>query len=513
MISTLVSPYSFAQPPSIEWQKLYGGSLFDEGRYIQQTSDNGYIVASFSKSTDGDITNNHGEHDYWLLKLDSAGNKQWEKSYGGSSHEFLNMVKQTTDGGYIMVGVASSNDGDITVNYGLSDVWIVKVDVAGDLQWQKSYGGSHIDKGISIEQTQDGGYIVAGETRSNDGDIIGNHGNIDSWVFKINSSGNIVWQKVLGGSGNEAAMRALETPNGYIVGGATGSSNTGDVPANFGAIDVWIVQLDINGAIQWSNTYGGSLQDDLSEIIPTSDGGYVISASSASNDGNLTSNNGLTDYWVFKISSAGTLQWQNSFGGTYSDRAQILYPYGYGYIMAGLSYSSDLDVIGNHGQGDCWLVYVDNSGSMIWSKSLGGTGNDYGWGMFQTSDGGCVIAGLSTSADGDLIGLTNQGDGDLWIIKLSPPADLGISAPNSFSEEAMWLFPNPSSGVTNLQLSNSDYQSLEIYDNNGRRVKQVTLKESSTCRQLNLEGLDNGIYFIRAVNSKGNEIQEKFIKN
>jgi hypothetical protein len=225
------------------WQKSFGGSLFDRAYSIQQTTDGGYIVAGESGSTDGDVTGNHGSADGWVVKLDSSGKIIWQKSLGGSSIDFSNSIQQTTDGGYIVAGYSFSNSENVTGNHGDFDSWVVKLNSSGNITWQKSLGGSNRDEAKSIQQTTDGGYIVAGYSYSINGDVTGNHGGFDSWVVKLNSSGNITWQKSLGGSENDEATSIQQTTDGgYIVAGYAWS-NDGDITGNHSSRDYWVVKL------------------------------------------------------------------------------------------------------------------------------------------------------------------------------------------------------------------------------------------------------------------------------
>ena len=185
--------------PEIQWAKCYGGSEYDAALSIQQTTDGGYIVAGLSLSNDNDVSGNHGGEDYWIVKLTSTGSIEWQKSLGGSGEDRASSVIQTTDGGYIIAGTSNSNDGDVSGNHGRDDYWIVKLSSTGILEWQKSLGGSGDDDANSIQQTTDGGYIIAGGSNSNDGDVSGNHGSDDYWIVKLAPSGSIEWQKSLGG--------------------------------------------------------------------------------------------------------------------------------------------------------------------------------------------------------------------------------------------------------------------------------------------------------------------------
>ena len=181
-----VNNKSLAQAPTIEWQKCLGGTNDDRAYSIQQTSDGGFIVASITGSNDGDVSGNHGYDDAWVVKLNSSGNIEWQKCLGGTSYDVANSIQQTSDGGFIVSGYTGSNDGDVSGNHGVYDYWVVKLNSSGDIEWQKCLGGTDYDYAYSIHQTSDGGFIVAGNTASNDGDVSGNHGASDAWVVKLN---------------------------------------------------------------------------------------------------------------------------------------------------------------------------------------------------------------------------------------------------------------------------------------------------------------------------------------
>ena len=297
----LITGFSIGQVPVIEWQKSLGGTGFDYASSIQETSDGGYIVAGRSTSNDGDVTGNHGGYDFWVVKLDINGNITWQKSLGGSNVDYAFSIQETSDNGYIVAGRSSSNDGDVTGNHGSDDFWIVKLDINGNITWEKSLGGTGTESALSIQQTLDGGYIVAGRSTSNDGDLTGNYGGYDIWIVKLDINANITWQKSLGGTGAEYANSIQETSDGgYIVAGYS-QSNDGDVTANNGSFDFWIIKLDVNGNITWEKSLGGSDFDSAHSIHQTTDGGYIVAGSSLSNDGDVTVNYGNNDCWIVKF--------------------------------------------------------------------------------------------------------------------------------------------------------------------------------------------------------------------
>ena len=238
-----VNNKSLAQAPTIEWQKCLGGSNDDWAYSIQQTSDSGLIVAGYTESSNGDVSGNHGAYDYWVVKLNSSGDILWQICLGGTNVDVAYSIQQTSDEGFIVAGYTCSNEGDVSGNHGNSDYWVVKLNSSGTIEWQKCLGGTDGDYANSIQQTSDGGFIVAGQTYSNDGDVSGNHGGSDAWVVKLNSSGNIEWQKCLGGTGWDWENSIQQTSDGgFIVAGYT-NSNDGDVSGNHGSKDYWVVKL------------------------------------------------------------------------------------------------------------------------------------------------------------------------------------------------------------------------------------------------------------------------------
>ncbi|MCD6124258.1 T9SS type A sorting domain-containing protein [bacterium] len=343
----------FAQP-HIVWQKSFGGSDDDWAQSIQQTADGGFIVAGMSESNNGDISGNHGYSDCWIVKLNSSGSIVWQKCLGGSNWDCAYSIQQTLDGGFIMAGVSCSNDGDVSGNHGGCDCWIVKLDSYGNIVWQKCLGGSYWDGAYSIQQTLDGGFIVAGVSNSNDGDVSGNHGYADYWVVKLNSSGDIEWQKCLGGSFWDYALSVQQTSDGgYIVAGVS-CSNNGDVSGNHGGSDYWIVKLDSYGSMVWQKCLGGSGYDIAYSVQQTTDGGFIVAGYSNSNDGDVSGNHGSSDYWVARLNSSGNIIWQKCLGGSGYDIAHsIQQTTDGGFIVTGWSSSNDGDVIGHH-PGEYW---------------------------------------------------------------------------------------------------------------------------------------------------------------
>jgi len=363
--------------------KTFDATAFDDGAYsIQQTSDGGYIVAGVVDSSGYGA----GFGDLWVFKLDNGLNIQWEKTYGAASEEGAYAIQQTADGGYVVAGYTfSSGAGD-------ADFWILKLDASGNVTWQKAYGGINEDVAQAIRQTSDGGYIVVGRTLSFSAGT--------AWVLKLNSSGSIVWQKVYGGTGNVASPDTVQqtSDGGYIIAGemmAIGSTTMAG----------WVLKLDGSGTVLWQNTYNANQFDHFYFVQQTSDSGYIVAGLSS------TTTLPLTSYaWIVKLSSSGSVVWNKTYGVTGSDYAAIVRQTSDGgYIVAGA-----IGLVS--GNSNTWVLKLDSSGNVMWQKAYGGGGDWYPGGIQQTSDGGYVSAGI-TAAFGSNIS-------DAWVMKLDGYGDI-----------------------------------------------------------------------------------------
>lgn len=482
-----------AQAPLIQWQKSFGGLEEDNASSVWQTTDGGYIVAGTSLSHDGDITNTHVAHDYWLVKTDAAGQLLWQVSLGGHSSDWATAMQQTTDGGYIVAGYTMSNDVDVSGNHGGVDFWVVKLNSTGTIQWQKALGGSGGDYANSIQQCTDGGYIVAGYTNSSNGDVTGLHGIAnDYWVVKLNSAGNIQWQKTLGGTYSDEATSVIQcTDGGYIVAGYT-LSKDGDVTDLHGAPDsyhdYWIVKLNSAGAIEWQKTLGGPGVDKAYAIKQCSDDGYIVAGYTMSNGGDVTATHGsYQDYWVVKINSTGSIQWQKTLGGTDDDRAySVLQSSDGGYVVAGYANSTNGDVTNNHGGPDYWIVKLNSNGDMEWQKAMGGAVEDHAYAIQQCTDGGYIVAGNSGSSNGDIT--VNHGTYDYWVVKLS-----GVTAIDETTEDGnIGVFPVPAQNKVSIDAPyGADIKLLNLQ---GETIRHTVKADIPLV--FDITTLANGIYIV-----------------
>ena len=415
-------------------RKLLGGTGSEFAQAIRQTSDGGFIIAgSSSSSNTGTLLglNNNGLNDYWIIRLNNSGDVMWQKLLGGSNNDDPYSIQQTSDGGFIVAGSSySTNSGTLLGlnNNGLNDYWILRLNSSGDIVWQKLLGGSSFDEAYSIQQTSDGGFIVGGYSNSsNTGTLTGltNNGNADDWILKLDSNGNIVWQKLLGGSSVDEARSIQETSDGgFIVAGNSGSTNgtLSGIMGN-GNSDYWILKLTSSGNIEWQKLYGGSASDIGRSIHQTTDGGYIVAGHSiSSNTGTLLglTNSGGADYWILRLDDSGNLVWQKLTGGNAGDQAFSVQQTGDGgFVVAGNSASTNITGLTNNGNADTWVIKMNSSGVTSWQKMLGGSDDDYGRAIQQTADDGFIIVAYSSSTNsGTLLGLTNNGSNDYWVVKL-----------------------------------------------------------------------------------------------
>ncbi|WGS64977.1 fibronectin type III domain-containing protein [Marinitoga aeolica] len=398
------------------WQKTFGGSNGDMAHSIQQTTDGGYIVAGTTYSNDGDVSGNHGYYDYWIIKLDEKGNLKWQKTFGGSDMDEAYSIQETSDNNFIIAGYTRSTDKDISNNHGNFDYWIIKTDSEGNLLWQKTFGGNGEDIAFSILETNNDNFIIAGTSASNNGKFSNNHGDFDYWIIKTNNEGNLLWQKNFGGSDWDIAYSMQKTnDNCFIIVGYT-KSNDNDILFNHGNFDYWIVKIDSYGNLLWQKTFGGSNDDYAQSIEKTSDGGFIIVGYTNSNDSDVTDNHGDYDYWVIKIDNNGNLLWQKTFGGSKNDYAyNIKKTIDNNFIISGESYSNDGDVTDNHGNYDYWIIKIDNNGNLLWQKTFGGSDNDCAQSVEEANYGSLIITGYTKSNNGDIT--NNHGSYDYWIIK------------------------------------------------------------------------------------------------
>jgi regulation of enolase protein 1 (concanavalin A-like superfamily) len=269
----------------MSWSKTFGRSFGDYGHSVEQTSDGGYVVAGCA------FTDYVSQDDVCMVRVDSSGQEIWYKTLGGPSSDEGNSVKQTSDGGYVIVGH--------TFSYGTDDrdVWLIKTDANGDTLWTRTFGGVNPDGGTSVQQTSDGGYIIAGYACSFGA------GDVDVWLIKTDDHGDTLWTRAFGGASADNGAAVQQTSDGgYIIAGSTCSLGAGDA-------DVWLIKTDNHGDTLWTRAFGGASAENGAAVQQTSDGGYILAGSTESYGA------GDRDVWLLKTDASGNKVWTRRSAG------------------------------------------------------------------------------------------------------------------------------------------------------------------------------------------------------
>ena len=369
-----------------KWESCYGGIGWDEGLGLTELNDNYYIVGR-TESFEGDISHNHGLDDVWFLEIDSLGNLLMEKTLGGMKSDGGHDIRKLNDSVFYITAMTNSSDGDISNNLwpeSNSCIWVLQVDTQGEIIWEKVHGGSKIDWMRDMEITNDGGVLCLCLTTSDDGDVSNPNGGWDMWLFKLNSSGEMQWEMSLGGEGSDNAGGVIQTQDmGYLVVGNT-------------------------------NGYGGGNYDTTCNYhgVP----------------------GGWKDAWIIKLDSLRNIEWQQCYGGSYHEWATNIIELVDGYIILGTTESNDGDVSGFNGivgdpysGSDIWVFKIDKQSNLIWQKCLGGSYYEWARNIFPTTDGGIMVVGSTQSDDGDVEGFNGiQAGGwdDVWFTKLDSLGNL-----------------------------------------------------------------------------------------
>ena len=452
-----------AQAPEIQWQHRMGGSGFESADNFDIATD-GYILGSSSDSNiSADKTeDSRGGIDYWIVKTDETGTRQWDKTIGGASPEFeedfLTDIKVTFDGGFILCGTSNSplsgEKMEAPIN-GSYDYWIVKTDSNGVIQWQNVIGGDGTDVPTDMDVTSDGGYIIGGRSEStiSADKTEDTRGAGDYWIVKLDAAGNVQWDKTLGGSEYDYLTSINQTVDGgYLVAGYSLSGISGDKTEGLnGGFDLWIIKLDATGAIVWQNTIGGSGDETMVDVVATTDGGYLLPATSISPvSGDKTEpNRGVIDLWMVKISESGAVQWDKTLGGSEDDSATTALESSDGnFVVVGYTMSpvSGDKTVPLYGEVDSWVLKINSMGSILWQKEIGGSGEEALFKISETSDGGYFLSGGTTSEISNDIVDAPLGGYDLWTLKLAPD-DLKLSESPLTEVKA---YPNPALESVNI---------------------------------------------------------------
>lgn len=404
--------------------------------------------------------------DIWLVKTDSLGDTLWTKIYGGDQYDQAGSVQQTDDGGYIITGGTSSFGSSI-------DLWLLRTDSLGDTLWTKTYGDTGYDYGHALQITDDGQYIITGWKEVNNRDV---------WLLKVDTLGDTIWTKCYGDSLQDEGWDVKQTTDGgYIITGYTFSNAT--------TTDLWLLKTDSLGDTLWTKRYGGAAFDDGCSVQQTSDNGFIITGRTTSFGA------GYWDAWLLKTDAYGDTLWTHTYGGPNSDRSRsVQIMPDSGYVLFG-----DTQPYGM-GHLDVWLVRTDIDGSLLWEGTYGGALSELGWCCRLTSDIGFILLGATHSFGAGAL--------DLLLVRLdSEPVGIDEYMTSEIDEDRVEIFPNPFKNRINIRLNIScknSQTSAAIYNVLGQKIKELHVMYGTLgASECTWDGHDdhgnrtpNGIYFL-----------------
>lgn len=472
---------SFGQDLTIDWSEHYGGSANDIPNQMITTNDGGFAIIGSTGSTDEDVSSNAGNGDVWLIKIDNSGNLQWEKTFGGSEGDNGYGIVQTSNNDFLFVGLTRSSDGDVSNNHGDADIWILMVDQNGNMIWEKTYGGSDYESPDDIIKSADGGFIISGFSQSTDGDF----DDLGSWVFKIDANGNLDWKKEF-----EPGHGPLIPLDGNTF--AFGISNS-------------LYKLDeTDGSIIWQNDYN----------VPNSQDNLIILNGVRGNNSDilligLKLGTDQAEFPALRVNSSdGNVIWNNVYSYDYSSPTSVaigvdILPLSNGnFLLLADSYRiGDPNDVGKNN----WLILTDENGDVLSENHFGGSGIEFTNQIYfdkgsivKTQSGDIAIVSRTTSSDGDVPG--NYGGDDFWAYGIS--GELNVT---NHKKKSISVYPNPTSGSVNF---NKTVDHIEVFDLLGEKVKSYEYPTKT----IDISSLNEGVYIIKARNIEQGEQTMKVIK-
>ncbi|OYQ35454.1 hypothetical protein CHU92_10775 [Flavobacterium cyanobacteriorum] len=506
----------------ILWEKSYGGRHADYLFDAQPSADYGFILAGSSLSNAGGnkTEGNMGNLDYWIWKMNEAGELDWQKNLGGTGQDLLHCIRTTRDGGFILAGTSDSPSGLHKKDScrGGTDLWIVKLDAKGGEQWQRTIGGSGQELLRGIVQTTDGGYIIGASSASDVSPEIlkgrqdpygkweSSRGGLDFWIIKLDKNGDIKWQRTLGGLYADVLESIEQTADGgYIIGGHSNSPASPDKPDNgYGSGDYWILKLDQDGAVAWQRDFGGDEDDHLYALKQVADGGYIAGGSSASpaNGSKKKSNRKGTDMWVLRLDDKGELLWEETYHVGEADLLTAIVANRDGSFLLGGYTRSESAAAAQADRkeiNDYITLKINAKGEEQWRRAIGSSGEDILRKMIETRDGGYLLAGTSkgqVSRDRN----SGKGSNDFWIVKLKDNDKEKTGEKRDMLEAA----PNPAEQFTNIIVG---YEFLSgtatVYDLAGRQLQAFPVTDRTI--PVDLGGYPQGIYIVEVRTNAGTD--------
>lgn len=511
------------------FQIILGGINQDYCSSIQNTNDGGFIIAGTTNSFGSD------SGDVYIIKINTVGDTMWTKTFGGINQDYCSSIQNTSDGGFIILGSTNS------FGAGNYDVYLLKIDSIGNLQWSKTYGGIDYDSGRTIQETTDGGFIIGGETKSF------GVGYFNIYLIKINIIGDTSWTKTYGKTDTNLRFRHIEqtTDGGFVIVGGFLDNNSYDF------WDIYVLKTDSIGNLQWNNLIyncgisrsGPASQDFASSIIQTTDGGFVITGN--------TENCNIGDEYVYliKLNYNGGHIWSKLYGGPsyYNTGYSVKQTLDNGFVVVGITNSFGF------GMQDVYILKTDSNGNLIWSKTYGGASNDLASSIQITNDGGFIFGGITNSLgaggyDVYIIktdSLGNSGCNETIPLTRTPSSYTGqssinitilstrtiINNPNTLvncggtlnklcsigiyettSENIFSLFPNPANNYFDLFSNHLIIKGeIQLFNILGKMVLKENLDNESEIR-INIKNISDGIYFVKVIDRENHFCKQLIIE-
>jgi len=504
--------FSSAQNFTISNQTTFGGDQKDYVSSVIYTSDHSILVSGTTKSgATGDKTEvNRGGFDFLVVKYDLEYNEIWQKTIGGDAYDNSFDAIELSDASYLLAGFSASGiSGDKTDPLiGAADYWLIKLDPNGEILWQKVYGAEGSNSINRILELNDGSIIVCGTSNA---DISGvktenSKGGTDYWIIKIDTNGNIIWDRTIGSDASEYYPDVLKDENEdlYIVGYTFGNISGDKTENNYdNSQDVWVVKMDTDGNIIWDKTIGSNETEYSALAVYNSGYIYIAMGSDGEIGGlkteaNFNSTNGYTDTWLVKLDLDGNLIWDKTIGGIGPDGPSDIVALDNEHIL--LSNGSSSNISGNKtedriGHGDNWLVNIDVNANIIWDKTIGGLDGDYGARIALINENQFILAGNSTSGVGGNKTDYCRGEEDFWVYTLDVSQNINELTETS---QELNIYPNPANNFVQIEWNVSSNQKIEIFNITGQEIYSNQLTDNNL--KINVSSFEKGIYVLRVGN-------------
>jgi hypothetical protein len=486
--------------PAMLWMKGIGGGGVDQmGRAVTQTADGGFIVniSTSAVANTGNIdsfcsfTN---KRSIFLKYSADASSLEWSKCFGTAGDSGFVYLFPQANGDYIIGGAFGAS---------VSGGWLItRQDATGNTIWQRNHSRDHGSVFSSMLATEDGGFIMMGEANRTDTNVLIHYGSwmtSDFWIMKVDSNGYKLWSRVVGGTDDETVGALVPGPdNGFYVVGGTSSTDY-DCTGNHGGADAYVARFDDTGGIMWHRCFGGSLNDEASAACSNGKGGLIVASYASSSDYDVHNHILGADYWVMEVDSAGSILWDNCYGGLF-DRIPKA-------ICRATDGSIWINGIRRDFNDHVYLVHTDSVGNELHSATLTSSQQDWGQ-MIHPLPGGFVLAGgYYGSNDGPFSSLASYGSSDVYLSMYAPwPA----ATKEVFNAKSFRIFPNPVDKLLHIEIKEAGtVHSITIADVAGRKVMGLDVAPGKQTMDISTEKLSKGIYFVQVVDDDGGRFVEK----